>query len=70
MTDDSPNFAALVAAAAHPQAVVMVKCLRCRTIHVPGPDPDLRLCRPCLRQVQALFVDDDERTDPSAEASA
>ena len=66
-TDDSPNFAALVAARQFPAAVVVMRCCRCRQLHVPGPDPDLRLCRGCLRQVQALFLDDE--TNPG-EASA
>lgn len=58
MTDDSPNFAALLAAASHPRAVVVIRCRRCKQLHLPSADPDLVLCRPCLRQVQALFLDD------------
>lgn len=58
MTDDSPNFAALVAAASHPRAVVVIRCKRCKQLHVPSPDPDVVLCRPCLGQVQALFPDE------------
>jgi hypothetical protein len=63
VTDDSPNFAALVAAATHPEAVVLVRCVRCKRLSPPSADPDLVLCRACLRQVQALFVDEDEGTD-------
>lgn len=70
MTDDSPNFAMLVAAASHPDAVVMMRCLRCKRLSPPSLDPDLRLCRACLCQVQALWPDDDDTTDPSAEAHA